>query len=136
MKRYVEDGVHPQLIIRAIRKSSQLAVERINELCAKIGSEGNKRETLIKCAATAMSSKLVAANKEFFSNMVVDAVLSIEQDILPLEMIGIKKVPGGALEESRLVQGVAFKKTFSYAGFEMQEKVKVLYQNINLLNFS
>ena len=56
--------------------------------------------------------------------MVVDAVLSIEQDILPLEMIGIKKVPGGALEESRLINGVAFKKTFSYAGFEMQEKSK------------
>ena len=72
-----------------------------------------------------MSSKLVAANKDFFSKMVVDAVLSIEQDILPLEMIGIKKVPGGALEESRLINGVAFKKTFSYAGFEMQEKSKV-----------
>jgi len=133
MKRYVEDGVHPQLIIRAIRKSSQLAVERINELCAKIGTEENKRETLTKCAATAMSSKLVAANKEFFSNMVVDAVLSIEQDILPLEMIGIKKVPGGALEESRLINGVAFKKTFSYAGFEMQEKVKT-NPTIALLN--
>ena len=59
--------------------------------------------------------------------MVVSAVMSIEQDILPLEMIGIKKVPGGALEESRLVHGVAFKKTFSYAGFEMQEKQKVIY---------
>jgi len=46
------------------------------------------------------SSKLVAANKEFFSEMVVSAVMSIEQDILPLEMIGIKKVPGGALEVS------------------------------------
>ena len=57
--------------------------------------------------------------------MVVDAVLSIEQDILPLEMIGIKKVPGGALEESRLINGVAFKKTVFYAGFEMQEKTKV-----------
>ena len=29
MKRYVEDGVHPQLIIRALRTSSQLAVKRI-----------------------------------------------------------------------------------------------------------
>lgn len=69
-----------------------------------------------------MSSKLVAGNKEFFSEMVVTAVQSIDQDIMPLEMIGIKKVPGGALEESRLINGVAFKKTFSYAGFEMQKK--------------
>jgi len=126
MKRFVEDGVHPQLIIRALRTSSQLAVKRIKELAVQIGGEkgDDKRETLTKCASTAMSSKLVAANKDFFSKMVVDAVLSIEQDILPLEMIGIKKVPGGALEESRLINGVAFKKTFSYAGFEMQEKSK------------
>lgn len=46
---------------------------------------------------------------------------------------GIKKVSGGALEDSYLVAGVAFKKTFSYAGFEMQPKT---YKNckIALLN--
>ena len=40
---------------------------------------------------------------------------------------------GGSLEESLLVPGVAFKKTFSYAGFEMQQKS---YKNprIALLN--
>jgi T-complex protein 1 subunit eta len=41
-------------------------------------------------------------------------------ELLPLNMIGMKKVTGGALEESELVDGVAFKKAFSYAGFEMQ----------------
>jgi len=39
-----------------------------------------------------------------------------------LEMIGIKKVQGGALQESVLVEGVAFKKCFSYAGFEQMTK--------------
>lgn len=43
-------------------------------------------------------------------------------DFLPLKMIGMKKVKGGALEDSVLVPGVSFKKTFSYAGFEMQPK--------------
>lgn len=49
------------------------------------------------------------------------------------QLLGIKKVQGGALEESLLVAGVAFKKTFSYAGFEMQPKT---YKNckIALLN--
>lgn len=36
--------------------------------------------------------------------------------------IGIKKVSGGALQESLLLDGVAFAKTFSYAGFEQQPK--------------
>lgn len=40
---------------------------------------------------------------------------------------------GGSLEESRLVSGVAFKKTFSYAGFEMQQK-KYAQPKIALLN--
>jgi len=33
-------------------------------------------------------------------------------------MIGIKLITGGSVTESFLVKGVAFKKTFSYAGFE------------------
>ncbi|PIK50814.1 hypothetical protein BSL78_12285 [Apostichopus japonicus] len=37
------------------------------------------------------------------------------------------------VEESRLIAGVAFKKTFSYAGFEMQRK-KYLKPKIALLN--
>lgn len=43
---------------------------------------------------------------------------------------------GGALEDSMLVAGVAFKKTFSYAGFEMQPKkytpCKIALLNIEL----
>lgn len=43
---------------------------------------------------------------------------------------------GGGLRDSFLVDGVAFKKTFSYAGFEMQPKSykdpKVLLLNIEL----
>ncbi|CAH2236876.1 jg23231 [Pararge aegeria aegeria] len=49
---------------------------------------------------------------------------------------GIKKVTGGGLEDSFLVAGVAFKKTFSYAGFEMQPKsydnCKIALLNIEL----
>lgn len=56
-----------------------------------------QRELLEKCASTAMNSKLIAGNKEFFSQMVVDAVMSLD-DLLPLKMIGMKKVQGGALE--------------------------------------
>ena len=56
-----------------------------------------QRELLVKCASTALSSKLVARQKDFFSHMVVDAVMHLD-DLLPLNMIGIKKVQGGGLE--------------------------------------
>jgi T-complex protein 1 subunit eta len=54
--------------------------------------------------------------------VVVDAVLSLDQDDLNENLIGIKKITGGALQDSMFVDGVAFKKTFSYAGFEQQPK--------------
>ena len=47
-----------------------------------------------------------------------------------------EQVQGGGLRDSFLVDGVAFKKTFSYAGFEMQPKAysdpKILLLNIEL----
>ena len=68
--------------------------------------------------------------------MVVDAVSVLDPSTLDLRMIGTKKVQGGGLRDSFLVDGVAFKKTFSYAGFEMQPKSyknpKILLLNIEL----
>merc|ERR1711915_160137 len=94
------------------------------------------RSLLEKCAATSMSSKLIHQQKDYFSKMVVDAVMMLDSQTLPLNMIGIKKVAGGALEDTTLVPGVAFKKTFSYAGFEMQPKsykdCKIALLNIEL----
>ncbi|XP_075202055.1 T-complex protein 1 subunit eta [Anomaloglossus baeobatrachus] len=134
VKPYVEEGLHPQVIIRAYRTATQLAVSKIKELAVTVKKEDKEeqRRLLEKCAATALSSKLIALQKDFFAKMVVDAVTMLD-DLLQLKMIGMKKVQGGALEDSRLVTGVAFKKTFSYAGFEMQPK-KYLSPRIALLN--
>lgn len=137
VKPFVEEGVHPRIIIKAVRKALSLCITKINEMAVQIekGNADEHRNLLLKCAATAMSSKLIHQQKDFFSKMVVDAVLILD-DLLPLDMIGIKKVSGGALEESFLVPGVAFKKTFSYAGFEMQPKTykncKIVLLNIEL----
>lgn len=134
LKPFVEEGVHPRIVIKAIRKTLAICIENIQKMAVKIEKKNTKehRALLEKCAATALSSKLIHQQKDFFSKMVVDAVLKLD-DLLPLNMIGIKKVTGGALEESLLIDGVAFKKTFSYAGFEMQPKT---YKNckIALLN--
>jgi T-complex protein 1 subunit eta len=69
-----------------------------------------------------MSSKLIHSEKPFFSKMVVDAVLSLDQDELDESLIGVKKIPGGGMQDSLLIRGVSFKKTFTYAGAEQQPK--------------
>lgn len=69
-------------------------------------------------------------------SVAVDAVLSLDKNELNEKLIGIKKVTGGALQDSLFVNGVAFKKTFSYAGFEQQPKSfndpKIVCLNVEL----
>lgn len=122
-KDYIQDGLHPRVVIRAYRKAAELAIKRVRELAVDIhGHSPEETRTLLqRCASTSLNSKLIAHHKEFFSSIVTDAVLSLDDD-LDLSMIGIKKVQGGSATDSMLVKGVAFKKTFSYAGFEQQPK--------------
>lgn len=136
-KSFVEEGVSTHVICRGLTTACAMAVEKIGELAVSVERDAdNFRELLEKCAATAMSSKLIHQNAGFFTKMVVDAVLSLDQSDLNERLIGIKKVPGGGVEDSLFVDGVAFKKTFSYAGFEQQPKTfenpKIACLNIEL----
>ena len=139
MKPFVEEGVHPQIIIRHIRKASSLAVQKVRELAVSFDiNTPEGEEMLLKTASTALNSKLIASHQDLFAPMIVDAVLSLSQEVDGLDdlrgMIAIKKIPGGDVRQSFLVKGVAFKKTFSYAGFEQMTKnftnPKVLLLNV------
>lgn len=137
-KTFIEDGISSHLITKGLRKASELAVAKVKEVALEIkkDDEVEFRHLLERCAKTAMSSKLISKNSDFFTKMVVDSVLSLDQDDLDENLIGIKKVPGGGMEDSLFIDGVAFKKTFSYAGFEQQPKQfttpKILNLNIEL----
>lgn len=122
-KPFVEDGVHPRVIISGYRKACKVVLEKLEELAIDWNDKSDEELTdmLEKCAMTAMNSKLIAGYKEFFGPLVVQAVKSLDDD-LDLNMIGVAKIPGGSVTECQLVEGVAFKKTFSYAGFEQQPK--------------
>lgn len=66
VKDHVEQGISSQIIIKSLRKASQLAVNKIKEIAVST-EQGNHRETLSKLAATAMTSKLIKRNTEFFT---------------------------------------------------------------------
>ena len=136
-RQYIEDGVHPQSVIKYYRQACAMAVQAVKDMSISIEGkdEAEKRVLLERCAATSLNSKLLFGERDFFSKMAVDAVMHLDAD-LRLDMIGIKKVTGGSMRDSLLVDGVAFKKTFSYAGFEQQPKSfdnpKILLLNVEL----
>merc|ERR1719478_1122597 len=74
-KPYIEEGVHPQTIIKAFREASSLAVKHLNEIAVKLdaGDPQKRRDMLEKSAGTSLNSKIVSGHKDFFAKMVVDA---------------------------------------------------------------
>ena len=136
MKSFIEDNVHAQILIQYLRQAGTLAVAKINELAIPFTNPKEIREMLLKTAGTALNSKLIANHKDIFAPMIVDAVLELHEsgslDDL-MNNVAIKRIPGGDVRQSFLVQGVAFRKTFSYAGFEQMHK-KFVQPKILLLN--
>ncbi|KAF6766759.1 t-complex protein 1 [Ephemerocybe angulata] len=112
IRGYIEEGVSPHIIMKGFRQATKLAIERVKELQVTVDKSDPEafRSLLLKCASTSMSSKLIHSEKPFFSKMVVDAIECLDPEDLDESLIGVKKVAGGGLQDSLLVQGVAFKK--------------------------
>lgn len=67
--------MNPQIVIRGYKRALEVCLERLNDLIIKIDdSPEKKREMLVKCAETALNSKLLSHYKNFFAEMVVSAV--------------------------------------------------------------
>ncbi len=60
-KPFVEEGVHPQSLIRSFRQAGQLAVQKVKDLSISIDGKSaeEKADMLKKCAMTSLNSKLV-----------------------------------------------------------------------------
>merc|ERR1719379_3294723 len=122
-KSFLEDGLVAPQIIKGYRTASTLVLQKLQDMAVDLKNKSpeEKRSMLIKCAETTLNSKLVADYKKFFAAMSVDAVSMLGED-LAISAVGIKKITGGSVTDTLLIEGVAFKKTFSYAGFEQQPK--------------
>jgi len=135
IKGYVEEDLHPQIIMQGVRMAARHAVDYLRSIAVSVDLEGS-RSMLEVFAGTALNSKLISNQKDLFAPMVVDAISMLDPEELDLNLIGVKKVPGGSVTASFLVPGVAFKKTFSYAGFEQMSKKfdspKILLLNVEL----
>jgi T-complex protein 1 subunit eta len=67
-KGFIEDGMNPQIVIRGYKRALEWCLKKLNDLIIKIDNTPEKRrEMLIKCAETALNSKLLSSYKTFFA---------------------------------------------------------------------
>jgi T-complex protein 1 subunit eta len=136
-KELVEENLHPHIIIEGYRLACKYALEQLQDMAISVDpqNDAKMRQLLHRCATTALNSKLICSHRDFFADMVVDSVMHLDEK-RDIRLIGLNKVPGGSLSDSFMVNGVCFKKTFAYAGFEQQPKQfdnpKIVVLNVEL----
>lgn len=102
---YITEGLHPRIVAEGFELAKKEALEILDKLKIPIGID---RESLIQVARTSLRTKLPADNADILTEIVVDAVLALNEPGKPtdLNMIEIMEMQHRTEADSRLVRGI------------------------------
>ena len=102
-----ENGVHASTVLRGFT----LALDKVIEILFGISIDANDKETLEKIARTAMTGKGTDVAADELSDVIVEAVLRVENNgNVDKKDINIQRVNGGEISESEIIDGILIDK--------------------------
>ena len=109
----VDSNVHPTIISAGYRLANDKAQQILKDVSQKVSLDDTKSMKMI--AETAMISKQVNSSKEFFADLVVEAIRTIAtktKDGVTADLRDIQTVKktGGSMEETKLIKGLIIDK--------------------------
>ncbi|KXS19199.1 hypothetical protein M427DRAFT_109051 [Gonapodya prolifera JEL478] len=128
-EKLVNAKIHPQTIIEGYRLATEAARKALEGSAVDNKSNPDQfRRDLVNIANTTLSSKVLSADKEHFSELAVSAVLRLRGST-NLEHIQIIKKAGGRLSDSYLDEGFILDKRIGVNQPKRMEKAKILIAN-------
>ncbi|KRZ76597.1 T-complex protein 1 subunit alpha, partial [Trichinella papuae] len=134
----VKQRIHPTSIIGGLRVACREAVKYMRDHLS-INVDDLGRDSLLCVAKTAMSSKFISVESDFFANMLVDAIEKVKfqegsSTKYPVNAVNILKALGGRCLDSVLINGYALNCTVASQGMPkqlMQAKIACLDFSLN-----
>jgi len=104
----LDQEIHPSTLVRGYRNAATKAQEFLNE----IAIDAQDSETLKMVAMTAMTGKGTEKAREPLAELVVSAVMQVEEDgEIDQDLINIHRIQGATVNDSQIVNGVVIDKS-------------------------
>jgi thermosome len=115
----LEQNIHPTVVCGGYKLAADKAKEILNKMAMPIKS--NDKKTLIEIAKTSMASKGASGEKQKLAEVVVDAVLNVQEKIdnniyVDLDNIQIQKKQGGGISNTEIIEGIILDKERVHEG--------------------
>lgn len=131
-EKLIAQKIHPQTIIRGWRKAIIAARAALEGAATDNSADPVQfRKDLINISRTTLSSKILSASKDHFSELAVDAIMRLKGSVDLANIQIIKKV-GGKLEDSYLDEGFILDKKIGVGQPKRIENARILVANTSM----
>merc|ERR1719308_693749 len=137
-QQFLEEKMHPTVIIQAYRQALEDATNILRE---KVSTpiDMDDKAAVRKVVQSCVGTKFIAKWSDLACDIAMDAVKTVSMDCSGKKEIDIKryakveKIPGGAIEDSKVLKGVMFNKDVTHPKMKRRiEKPRVLLLDCNL----
>lgn len=135
-QQFLEDKMHPTVIINAYRQALEDAVTMLEEKVSfdvDINNEAEMIKVIQSCIGTKFISRWADLACQIALRAVKTVVMEQDAEIDTKRYAKIEKIPGGTIEESRVLDGVMFNKDVTHPKMKRRiENPKILLLDCNL----
>ncbi|MCJ2513853.1 MAG: TCP-1/cpn60 chaperonin family protein [Candidatus Thermoplasmatota archaeon] len=115
----LEQNIHPTVVCAGYKLAADKAKEVLNRIAMTIKPDDKK--TLKDIATTSMASKGASGEKEKLAEVVVEAVLDVQEKVdnkiyVDLDNIQIQKKQGGGIANTEIIEGIILDKERVHEG--------------------